>query len=148
MIELAEIVLENTFNSNKKTYRQKRGTAIDRNLPYPTSFSLCLILKKGSHTIFHLKPYVWWHYLDDVFSHFSMGEKQWMNLLKVSTNPTLTLTLQQNIQKRSTHFLNNNFSVKEHCFLEKSQTRHHIASAWHSVNPLPLHRRGGLKHFL
>ena len=76
MVALAEIVLESTFNSNKETNRQKWGTAIGRKFGLPYFILFGSDLEERILQNFDLKPYVWWQYIDDIFSNGRMGKKR------------------------------------------------------------------------
>ena len=67
-IDLAEVVLKNnTFTFDKKTLKQKRGTAIVTNFAPPYSILFMAEIEEKIIKESEYKPYLWWRYFDDIF---------------------------------------------------------------------------------
>ena len=68
LVELVELVFKNNiFNFNKRTLKQKRGTAIGTKFAPPYSILFMAKLKSKILEIVDNKPYLWWRYIDDIF---------------------------------------------------------------------------------
>ena len=76
LLELTELALKNNyFEHNGKTYKQEQGTAIGAK--FAPSYAILFMAEteeKGLNT-FHLKPWIWWRYIDDVFMIWQHGEE-------------------------------------------------------------------------
>ena len=76
LVELAELILKNSiFNFNKKTLKQKRGTAIGTKFAPPYSILFMAELEENFFEKVDNKPYLWWRYIDDIFFIWDMGKK-------------------------------------------------------------------------
>ena len=68
LIELAEIVLKNTFfEFDQKTFKQVRGTAIGTKFAPPYAILFMADLEEKILNAFEEKPMIWWRYIDDIF---------------------------------------------------------------------------------
>ena len=75
LVELAELILKNSiFNFNKKTLKQKRGTAIGTKFAPPYSILFMAELEENFFEKVDNKPYLWWRYIDDTFFIWDMGK--------------------------------------------------------------------------
>ena len=75
-MELAELALKNNyFEHNSKVYKQEQGTAIGAK--FAPSYAIISLddFEKNAIDGFHLKPWVWWRYIDDVFMIWEHGEE-------------------------------------------------------------------------
>ena len=76
LAELAEIVLKNNiFEFDKKTFKQKRGTAIGTEFAPPYAILYMADLKEKLEETFEKKTMSWWRYIDDTFFIWEHGEK-------------------------------------------------------------------------
>ena len=76
LVEFVELVLKNNiFNFNKKSLKQKRGTAIGAKFALPYSILFMPELEEKILEIVDNNPYLWWRYRDDIFFYGSMGKK-------------------------------------------------------------------------
>ena len=77
IIDLAELVLKsNIFTFGKKTLRQKRETAIGTKFAPPYSVLFMAELEEEIIKESEYKPYLWWQYIDDIFSLWEHGENK------------------------------------------------------------------------
>ena len=83
LVELAELVLKNnTFNFNKRTLKQKRGTAIGTKFAPPYSILFMADLEEKILEIVDNKPYLWWRYIDDIFFIWEHREDKLRNFVE------------------------------------------------------------------
>ena len=76
LMELANLALKNNFfEHNSKIYKQVQGTAIGAK--FAPSYAIIFMGEFEERAInsFHLKPWVWWRYIDDVFMVWEHGEE-------------------------------------------------------------------------
>ena len=74
---LAEVVLKgNTFKFDKKTLKQKRGTAMGTKFAPPYSILFMVELEEEILRKAEFKPYLWWRYIDDIFFLWEHGEEK------------------------------------------------------------------------
>ena len=77
IIDLAELVLKNnTFTFEKKTLKQKRGTAIVTKFAPPYSILFMAEIEEKIIKEPEYKPYLWWRYIDDIFLLREHGENK------------------------------------------------------------------------
>ena len=75
-VELADIVLKNNyFQFFDKTFKQKRGTAIETKFAPPYSILFMADSEERLQSDIDLKLYIWWRYIDDVFLIWEHGEE-------------------------------------------------------------------------
>ena len=68
LCDLAEDVLKSNFlKFDKKTVKQKRGTAIGTKFAPPYSILFMAELEEEILRKAEFKPYLWWRYIDDIF---------------------------------------------------------------------------------
>ena len=68
LTELAKLALKNNFfEHNLRIFKQEQGTAIGAK--FAPSYAIVVLddFEKDAIDGFHLKPWVWWRYIDDVF---------------------------------------------------------------------------------
>ena len=76
LVQLADIVLKNNyFQFLDKIFKQKRDTAIGTKFAPPYSILFMADLEKRLLSDIHLKPYIWWRYIDDIFLIWEHGEE-------------------------------------------------------------------------
>ena len=76
LTELAEVVLkDNIFESDEKTFKQKRGTAIVMKFALPYAILFIADFEKKMLEYFEKKPLIWWRYIDDIFFIWEHGEE-------------------------------------------------------------------------
>ena len=76
LMELAELALKNNyFEHNSKTYKQEQGTAIGAKFAPSYAILYMSDFEEKAINTFHLKPWVWWRYIDDVFMIWEHGEE-------------------------------------------------------------------------
>ena len=75
LTELAEVVFKNNiFEFDKKTFKQKRGTAIVTKFAPPYAILFMEDFKKKMLESFEKKPMIWWRYIDGIFFIWGHGE--------------------------------------------------------------------------
>ena len=68
LIDLARFILENNFfEFEDKIYRQKLGTAIGTKFAPSFANLFMFDLERKLLREYHLSPWVWWRFLDDIF---------------------------------------------------------------------------------
>ena len=73
IIDLSEVVIKNNiFTFGKKTFTQKRGTAVGTKFAPPYSILFMAELEEKIIKESEYKPYLWWRYIDDIFSYGNM----------------------------------------------------------------------------
>ena len=95
IIDLAEVVLKNsTFTFEKKTLKQKRGTAIGTKFSPPYSILFMTELEEKIIKESQYKPYLLWRYIGDIFSLWEHGENKLKTFLdKINqVHPTFKFT--------------------------------------------------------
>ena len=76
LTELAKVVLKNNvFESDEKTFKQKRGSAIGTKFAPPSSLLFMADFQKKMLESFEKKPMIWWRYIDDIFFIWEHGEE-------------------------------------------------------------------------
>ena len=106
LVELAELVLKNNiFNFNKRTLKQKRGTAIGRKFAPPYSILFMIELEEKILEIVDNKPYLWWRYTDDIFFIWEHSEEKLRNFIETlnEIHPTIKFTAEWS--QKSINFL-------------------------------------------
>ena len=95
LLELTELVLKNNiFEHNGEFFKQKQGTAIGTKMAPPYAILFMDDLENKILEGFHLQPYVWWRYIDDIFLIWQHGEeslKQFLGHLN-SSHPSIKFT--------------------------------------------------------
>ena len=66
----------NLFIFGKKTFKQKRGTAIDTKFEPPYSILFIAELEEKIIKESEYKPSLWWRYIDDIFFLWEHGENK------------------------------------------------------------------------
>ena len=95
LVELVELVFKNNiFNFNKRTLKQKRGTAIGTKFAPPYSILFMAKLKSKILEIVDNKPYLWWRYIDDIFFIWEHGEEKFRDFVQTLSeiHPTIKFT--------------------------------------------------------
>ena len=68
LAELTEIVLKNNISKfDKKTFKQKCGTAIGIKFAPPYAILFMADLEEKLWEIFEKIPMIWWRYIDDIY---------------------------------------------------------------------------------
>ena len=87
LMELAELALKNNyFEHNSKTYKQEQGTAIGAKFAPSYAILYMSDLEEKAINTFHLKPWVWWRYIDDVFMIWEHGEESLIEFFSYLNN--------------------------------------------------------------
>ena len=114
LTELAEIVLKNNiFEFDKKTFKQKNGTAIGPKFAPPYAILLTADLEEKMLEIFEKKTMIWWSYIDDIFFIWEHGKESLrvfidqVNLI----NPTIKFAAEYS--KEEVNFLDLNIKLIE-----------------------------------
>ena len=82
LVSLARLVLENNyFGFDEKTFRRKLGTAIGTKFALGFANIFMGFLEKNFLETCELKPWVWWHFLDDIFLIWLHSEEKLNNFL-------------------------------------------------------------------
>ena len=110
LMELAELALKNNyFEHFNNIFKQEKGTAIGAKFAPPPPYAINYMgeFDENAITTFHLKPWVWWRYIDDVFMIWEHGED---TLLKFyshlnSQNPDIKFENPLKYSKVSIEFL-------------------------------------------
>ena len=95
LVELAELVLKNNiFNFNKRTLKQKRGTAIGTKFAPPYSILFMAELEEKILEIVDNKLNLWWRYIDDIFFIWEHGEEKFRDFVQTLSeiHPTIKFT--------------------------------------------------------
>ena len=95
LIELAKCVLKNNiFEYDKSVFKQFRGTAIGTKMTPPYAIIFMDSLEEEILSNSHLKPLVWWRYIDDIFMMWEHGEEELQKFLEIlnSYHPTIKFT--------------------------------------------------------
>ena len=76
IMELAELALKNNyFQHDSRIFKQEQGTAIGAKFAPPYAILTLDDFEQKAVEGFHLKPWVWWRYIDDVFLIWKHGEE-------------------------------------------------------------------------
>ena len=106
IIDLAEVVLKNnTFTFEKKTLKQKRGTAIVTKFAPPYSILFMAEIEEKIIKESEYKPYLWWRYIDDIFLLREHGENKLKIFLDKITQVHPTIKFTDEWSKTSIYFL-------------------------------------------
>ena len=112
LVELAEIVLKNNiFQSDEKTFKQVRGTAIGTKFAPPYAILFMADLEEKILSASEKKPMIWWRYIDDIFFIWEHGEESleiFLNKLN-SFHPTIKFTAEYS--KETINFLDVNIRL-------------------------------------
>ena len=84
----------NIFTFGKKTLKQKRGTAIGTKFAPPYSILYVAELEEKIIKASDYKAYLWWRYIDGIFSLWEHGENKLKSFLdKINkVHPTIKVT--------------------------------------------------------
>ena len=95
LIKFADIVLKNNFfEHNSKIYQQLKGTAIGTKFAPPYAVLFMGDFEEKALSDYHLKPWVWWRYIDDIFLVWEHGEAALLEFLSYlnSLHPSIKFT--------------------------------------------------------
>ena len=95
LCDLAEVVLKNNIlKFGKKTFKQKRETAIGTKFAPPYSILFTAELEEYILRKAEFKPYLWWRYIDDIFFLWEHGEEKLKSFIdKINKmHPTIKFT--------------------------------------------------------
>ena len=106
LVEFVELVLKNNiFNFNKKSLKQKRGTAIGAKFALPYSILFVPELEEKILEIVDNNPYLWWRYRDDIFFIWEHGEEKLRNFVETLNEIHPTIKFNTEWSQKSNNFL-------------------------------------------
>ena len=106
LVEFVELVLKNNiFNFNKKSLKQKRGTAIGAKFALPYSILFMPELEEKILEIVDNNPYLWWRYRDDIFFIWEHGEEKLRNFVETLNAILPTTKFTTEWSQKSNNFL-------------------------------------------
>ena len=95
----------NIFNFNKKSLKQKRGTAIGAKFALPYSILFMPELEEKILEIVDNNPYLWWRYSDDIFFIWEHGEEKLRNFVETLNEIHPTIKFNTEWSQKSNNFL-------------------------------------------
>ena len=95
----------NIFNFNKKSLKQKRGTAIGAKFALPYSILFMPELEEKILEIVDNNPYLWWRYRDDIFFIWEHGEEKLRNFVETLNAILPTTKFTTEWSQKSNNFL-------------------------------------------
>ena len=114
LCDLAEVVLKNNiFKFGKKTFKQKRGTAIGTKLAPPYSILFMAEMEEKIIGKAKFKPYLWWRYIDYIFFLWEHGEEKLNTFIDNINKMHPTIKFTADWSKISIHFLDVTVSITE-----------------------------------
>ena len=108
LIELAELSLKNNyFEHNSRIFQQMQGTAIGAKYAPPYAIVSLDEFETEAIENYHLKPWVWWRYIDDVFLIWQHGEESLLEFLQYlnTLHPTIKFDSPAQYSTESLDFL-------------------------------------------
>ena len=106
VVKIAEVVLKhNIFTFKAKTLKSKRGTAVDTKFAPPYSILFMPELEEEIVSEIKLKSYMWWRYIDDIFSLWEHGEDKLKEFTKHLNEKNLIIKLTVEWSRISINFL-------------------------------------------
>ena len=108
LIELAELSLKNNyFEHNSRVFQQMQGTAIGAKYAPPYAIVSLDEFETNAIEEYHLKPWVWWRYIDDVFLIWEHGEESLLEFLDYlnTLHPTIKFDSPAQYSTKSLDFL-------------------------------------------
>ena len=106
VVKIAEVVLKhNIFTFKAKTLKSKRGTAVDTKFAPPYSILFMPELEEEIVSEIKLKSYMWWRYIDDIFSLWEHGEDKLKEFTKHLNEKNLIIKLTVEWSQISINFL-------------------------------------------
>ena len=106
LVELAECVLKhNHFEHNGQFFRQKRGTAIGTKMAPQYAIIFMAELEEKLLENYHLKPEVWWRYIDDIFMVWEHGEESLQEFIKYLNSQHSSIKFTFEYSSKSVNFL-------------------------------------------
>ena len=114
LCDLGEVVLKNNFlKFDKKSLKQKRGTAIGTKFAPPYSILFMAELEEEIPQKAEFKPYLWWRYIDDIFFLWEHGEEKLNSFIDNINNMHPTIKFTTDWSKTSMNFLDVTVSIAE-----------------------------------
>ena len=106
LVDLANLVLKNNyFEHNGEVFNQKQGTAIGTK--FAPSYAILFMgdFEEKALDNYHLKPWIWWRYIDDMFLSWEHGEDTLINFIEYlnGIHPSIQFTFKYS--KESIEFL-------------------------------------------
>ena len=128
LAELAKVALKNNiFESDQKTFKQRRGTAIGTKFAPPSSLLFMADFQKKMLESFQKKPIIWWRHIDDVFLIWKHGKESLKVFRKQVNMFHSTIKLTAEYSKEKGNFLDINIKLihgelKTDLFLKPTDT--------------------------
>ena len=114
LCDLAEVVLKNNiFKFGKKTFKQKRGTAIGTKLVSPYSILFMAEMEGKILGKAKFKLYLWWRYIDYIFFLWEHGEEKLNTFIDNINKMHPTIKFMADWSKISINFLDVTVSSTE-----------------------------------
>ena len=146
LTRLADIVLKNNFfEHNSKTFKQKQGTAIGTK--FAPSYAILFMGEFEERALenYHLKPWVWWRYIDDIFLVWEHGEEALIEFISYlnSIHPTIKFT--HKYSRDSIEFLDvlvirEGEGIRTDLFVKETDTHQYL----HFSSCHPFHTKKGI----
>ena len=104
LVDLARFILENNyFEFDGGIYKQKLGTAIGTKFAPAFANIFMSELECRMLSEYHLDPWVWWRFLDDVFLKWQHGKEALLEFLDYVNSFHETITTPGNGLKKNCH---------------------------------------------
>ena len=119
LLALTKLVLENNyFEFGEKTYHQKLGTAIGTKLApaYANIFMGDLTIECHFIESCVFKPWIWWHFLDDIFMIWLHGREKLESFLEDLNTFHQTIKFTWEISYKEIYFLDAMVTLENGCF--------------------------------
>ena len=135
LVELAEVVLKNNvFTFGKKTLKQLRGTAIGTKFAPVYSILFMAELEEEILREVELKPYLWWHYIDNMFFIWEHGEEKLKEFIDVLNKKHPTIKFTAEWSKTQINFLDvtvslENGKIKTDLYVKSTDTHQYLHSS-------------------
>ena len=148
LVKLADIVLKNNFfEHDSKIFHQKQGTAIGTK--FAPSYAILFMgdFEEQALDGYHLKPWVWWRYIDDIFLVWEHGEESLMEFIEYlnSIHPSIKFT--SKFSRESIEFLDvlvirEGQDIQTDLFVKETDTHQFL----HFSSCHPFHTKKGIPY--
>ena len=148
LVKLTKVVLKNNvFTFGKKALKQLRGTAIETKFASPYSIRFMRKLEEEILWAVELKSYIWWRYIDDIFSIWEHGEEKLKEFIDVLNKKHPTIKFTAEWYKTQTNFLDvtvslENGKIKTELYVKPTDTHQYL----HSSSCHPYHCKKGIPY--
>ena len=148
LLSLAELVLKNNFfEHNNVVYKQNQGTAIGKK--FAPSYAILFVgdFEERALENYHLKPWVWWRYIDDIFLVWEHGEEKLLEFIEYlnSISPHIKFTFKysrESIEFLDVLVIKEGNSVHTDLFVKETDTHQFL----HFSSCHPYHTKKGIPY--